>query len=619
MKLLSRFLHNEDKYARRNEWVRRGIIIAALALTTVASVAIYQAAVPRAVASTMAEMLPQGALLTIESPDFGSLLQQWNQSPEQKSWLTSDNYSVFSNSRLFGRLNDARDEFETAAKSTPNANADINGDFLKQVAGKESIFAWYDVGNLEFLYITRMSSSQAASIALLKDRSHWTSRQYAGITFYLRKSTDGPAAAGEEQAQSAQGKARTVAFAQVPDSAGDLLILATREDLIANALTLVHPAANSSSLANEPWYTEANATIPQASARPSLHMVLNLDRLVPLPAFHSYWIQQNVTAMKQYRSAVSDLYIDKSQFREERALLLNSPDSRPETSSLASLVSLAPATGVFRAVATHDPAVVVTALEEKLLGRIELEAMPDTEAPDPTLEVTQSGSTSDLETRIDTPAPVSEAASNRALTDTLKSSGIEAMLTYSTALAPATSAGLWVPIHSAIVLQATSTWNPQALQTALQQSLRGNLTTANLGIEFRADTSGGQTIYTLTGPKALFFATAGKLCLLSDDRDLLTTLLRSSTEPVQQAPPATLIAGFDHASQRASYARLTSLIDGTNQARIGTDQNHAQPAFFSGNLRSLSDTFGALTSEHLTERPDGPVLRQTVTYQWRTP
>jgi len=178
---------------------------------------------------------------------------------------------------------------------------------------------------------------------------------------------------------------------------------------------------------------------------------------------------------------------------------------------------------------------------------------------------------------------------------------------------------LWVPIHSAVVLQATSAWNATALQAALQQSLRGNLTTANLGIEFRPDTADGVTIYTLTGPKTLFFATSGQLCLLSDDRDLLATLLRTAARPAPAAEPATLIAGFDHTSQRAPYARLTSLIDGTNQARVGANQDHVQPPFFSGNMRSLSDTFAAVASEHLTERVDGQTLRQTVSYQWRTP
>jgi len=618
------FVTNRVPHSTRphlDEWVRRGFILAALALTTAAGAAIYQAVAPRSVAPSMAAMLPQGALLTIESPDFAALLQDWKASPQQKSWLASDNYGVFSNSRLFGRLEDARNEFEAVAKVSPDAKAGIDADFLTQVAGRQSIFAWYDVGNLEFLYITRISAGQASNIALLKDRRGWASRQSGGTTFYLRKSSGGPAAAIDQQAQSAQGKARTVAFAQVPDPGGDLLILATREDLIANALTLIHPAPNAPSLATETWYTEASATLPPTGSAPALHMVLNLDRLVPSYYFRSYWVQRNVTAMKQYRAAVSDLYRERGQFREERALLLQSPDDATDSSpELTALAALAPTNGVFQAFATQDADDAVAALGEKLLGRITFAETTEEAAPDPTLEVVQSGSAGDLETRIDAPAPVTAAISDHALAEAVKAANLDAMLTYSTAQLPA-AAGLWVPIHSAVVMHGTAGWNPQTLQTALQQSLRANLTTADFGMDFRADTTGGQAIYTLSGLKPLFFAVSGKLCLLSDDRALLATLLAGAARPVPASAPATIVAGFDHSSQRAPFARLTTLVDGTNQSRLVAQtqdpQNHAQPAFFSGNLRSLSDTFAALASERFTERRDGPAIRQTVLYQWQ--
>jgi hypothetical protein len=207
--------------------MKRTLAIVAVLLSGVLAFAGFQAVRQRAAAApvAMASMLPQGALLTIESPDFAALLHDWNVSPEQKAWLASDHYGVFSNSRLFGRLNDARTEFENAARSSQ-----FDGDFLTQVAGRQSIFAWYDVGNLEFLYITRLPAGQAANIALLKQRAGWSARQSGGSTFYLRKTPAGSSAAGAAEAESAQGKARTVAFAQVSDAGGDLLVLATREE-----------------------------------------------------------------------------------------------------------------------------------------------------------------------------------------------------------------------------------------------------------------------------------------------------------------------------------------------------------------------------------------------------
>lgn len=589
------------------------ILTLAILLTALTALALQSAT--RAVRArptpppTLAAMLPQRALLTIESPDFAALLKSWNTSPEQKAWFTSANYSVFSNSRLFGRLNDARAEFESAASAKQDAALGIDGDFLTQIAGTQSIFAWYDINKLEFLYITRISPAQAARSALLGQRSAFRTRQSAGQTFYLRRSTD-----------PESGKERTVAFTQLATPTGTLLLLATREDLLANALQLIaHPG--SESLTQEPWYAEASAALLPGPQAPALHMVLNLDRIVPLPAFRTYWVQQNITQMKQYRAAVSDLYRDPAQFHEERALLLKSPDATPDQAPLASLASLAPTAGVFRAAATHDPALAIAALEEKLLGRATLAQIPSKSAADPTLDPARSGSATDLETYIDTPPPIPATFSNQAFTQAIQAANLDAVLTYSTALPPSTPSGLWIPIHSAVVLQASAQWTPQTLAAALQQSLRGDLTTATLGIDFHSSTISGQTVYALTGPKHLFFAVHNNLWLLTDDQPLLLTLLHQSTLPAPTNPvPATLLAGFDHTSQRAPYARLTSLVDGTNQPRTtAKPAPDATPAYFSQTLRSLSDSFATLASEHFAEHREGPILRQTVTYQWQRP
>jgi hypothetical protein len=37
-------------------------------------------------------------------------------------------------------------------------------------------------------------------------------------------------------------------------------------------------------------------------------MTLNLAAIVRSPYFRSYWVQQNITEMKQYTAALSDLY-----------------------------------------------------------------------------------------------------------------------------------------------------------------------------------------------------------------------------------------------------------------------------------------------------------------------
>ena len=102
-------------------------------------------------------LLPEGALLSIEARDFSSLLRDWDTSEEKRAWLTSDNYSAFSNSRLFGRLSQAQNEFSAAAGLPTDA------DLLNRVAGRESCLGLYDIGNLEFVYVTRLEQQRIES------------------------------------------------------------------------------------------------------------------------------------------------------------------------------------------------------------------------------------------------------------------------------------------------------------------------------------------------------------------------------------------------------------------------------------------------------------------------
>src|SRR5262249_3591811 len=121
---------------------------------------------------------PAGALLYLQAKDFSSLLSEWNDSPERRQWVKSANYEVFSNSRLLLRLKGAGDQFNAAAGLPPDAN------FLKQVAGKQSALAIYDIGKLQFLYVTQLSSAGSMESALWQTRNKFETRNAAGTTFF---------------------------------------------------------------------------------------------------------------------------------------------------------------------------------------------------------------------------------------------------------------------------------------------------------------------------------------------------------------------------------------------------------------------------------------------------
>ncbi len=577
--------------------------------------------------TSLAAILPRGAMITFEAQDFRALLEQWNTSPEEAAWIKSSNYEAFSRSHLFGRLQDAQKEFAQVVGLSPD------GSFLNEIAGQQSVFAWYDIGNLEFVYITRMPGGTADKTRLLQSRGTFASRQIGDQTFYVRTQME---------------PHRTVAFA----TSGDLLLLATREDLMAGALALIaHPkdaAIQANALTADSAFAEAQAAAAKQPGQ--LRMTLNLTKVVPSPQFRSYWIQQNITEMKQFRASVTDLYLESGQLREERVLLPAAsangpaearPASAPANGELAALVALLPPdTGVFRATADPDPQIVSDSILTGLIkhsftGQADLRFAPTAD-----FSVPQAGAASDLESRIDTPPFVEPAKSlvTDSLTAAITSAAPDALLTTTRTREPID--GIWVPFQSAVLLHAPKDWDLAAIQTALQQSAQARLTAGGLGLNWKQIKLKGASYWELNETKPLELAVKGKLCILADDPQLMNELLahgfstpekpsrgKKNAAPTSQSTgnpgstypaDAALIAGVNLTPERASFARWSTLVD-RNSSGSGSagSQNGNQPAFFSANMRSLADAFAPLDRERMVERHDGPLTRQTVTYLWK--
>ncbi len=252
--------------------------------------AAYRAAEPAV--QPMSKYIPAGPLLYLEAKDFSFLLGDWNSSKQKRQWVQSDSYEIFSRSRLFLRLKGASDQFAAAAGLPPDLN------FLSQVSGGHSVFAFYDIGNLQFLYITFLPSAKSMETTLWQARAKFEPRSAGGVSFYLRRDPESK---------------REVAFA----ISGDYLLLATREDLMAGALSLMSGQAGRT-VENEQWWAQSTAAARHAG---DLRMALDLEKLVPNGYFRTYWVQQNITDLSQYSAAVSDLFRESNQYREERVLI----------------------------------------------------------------------------------------------------------------------------------------------------------------------------------------------------------------------------------------------------------------------------------------------------------
>jgi hypothetical protein len=531
---------------------------------------------------------PAGALLYLQAKDFSSLVSEWNDSPQKRQWVKSSNYEVFSNSRLLLRLKAASDRFAAAAGLPPDPN------FLKQVAGRQSALAIYDIGKLQFVYITQLSSGSSMESALWQSRSKFETRNAAGTAFFFRRDPESEA---------------EVAFAV----SGDHLLLTTREDLMAGVLQLM-AGSKDRSIDAEQWWAQSVAAAGPAG---DLRMVLNLEKIVPSPYFRSYWVQRNITDMKEYASAISDLFRSAKEYREERVLMKKvapgeGTAENEGAAGVAELVRLVPAqAGVYEAKANPSPGDCLALFDTKISARHLGPAAAEKLAPEVSLTNGETGSGADLETRIDQPSVPQSVLSGSGvpLKDLLGKNHVRALLQVQAT--ERDKDGVFVRFHSAFGFLGESDWNEAAVRTSLVDFARPGLTAGQLGVEWQAR-SGAQE---LNGLWNLIIAVRGKHLFVSDEPALLDAMLAGMNQKVVMKP-ALYAGGFDHARERENLARLTGLLDRSGNETSTASGMARTPEFFSENLRSLSSTLADVASEKIIVRDGGDKVLQTVTYEW---
>ena len=533
----------------------------------------------------LSKFVPAGPLLYLEAKNFSSLLSEWNASPQKRQWRKSDSYEVFSRSRLFLRLKGAGEQFASAA------GLPAEMDFFPQIAGQRSALALYDIGKLQFLYITYLPSARSMETPLYQTRSKFEPRNAAGVDFYVRRDPDSE---------------REVAFAV----SGDYLLLATREDLVAGALQLM-AGKQDRTVERDPWFSQSTSAAAETG---DLRMVLNLQSLVPNGYFRTYWVQQNITDLSQYSAAVSDLFRSGKEYREERVLIRKKePDHGASAESLAAAADLSrlvpEGTGVYVTMANPRPDTCYALLETKILAPHLGTAPTSRFAPQVQLGSGEQGAASDLEARIDqapATAPVSNSAT--ALKELLDKTPVLAALHLQSTQKD--SAGVFIRIHSAVVFSAASDWSDGAVRSALTEFVRPGLTASQLGLSWQQKSEYQQ----LDGLWPLTVSVRGKYLLVSDDPTLTESVLGNFQNKLDRKS-LEYYAGFNHQRERENFTRFTGLIDRPSTP-TPFEGSERQPQFFSGNVASLSTTLADVSSERIEIRSDGGTVKQTVTYEW---
>ena len=90
----------------------------------------------------VATLLPPGAMIYLESQDLLGQLQRWSDSGVKQRWLASANFSEFEKSRLYLRLKDRLQEFDSLA----GLSTDLP--LVRSLAGKQAGLGLYSVRDL---------------------------------------------------------------------------------------------------------------------------------------------------------------------------------------------------------------------------------------------------------------------------------------------------------------------------------------------------------------------------------------------------------------------------------------------------------------------------------------
>jgi hypothetical protein len=546
-----------------------------------AAVVFYAAPFQTAPVRPLATLAPGGALLYLESPDFARELRDWNQSPEKQTWLAGANYAEFSRSMLFLRLTEEWKAFGGAAGFA----ADLP--MLESIAGKRSAVALYDIGRLEFLYISEVPEAEAMKTALWRSRAQYEPRAAAGIAFYVRRE-----------------EGHTVAFA----SSGGYLLLATREEALAGALRLLS-GEKAPAVADEPWYAE---TVRAAKAPGELRLVMNLEAVLKTHQFRSHWIHENTPSLREYWAGISDLHRSASEIREDRVLLRRSPQPAPE--SIAALARLAPDdAGFYRTAAIGSADEAVSEILRKLVPQRPEAAYWWEQAP-AVMPSPDAGAESDLETRIDEP-PMERRAQYAAqpLAAEMARAGVKAYIE-AQANRPA-AGGVFRELPCALAFQATGAWDDQAIRAALTSGLENLWSASGLGLHWVELTRNGVTWHEMDGLAHLAVATRGDLLIVGNSGAMVQAMIERAGRPAGTVLPATFIAEFRHAQEQPGFELLTGTLDRTN-SRSGMFRRDAQP-YFSGNLASLGVALNRVSSAAIAGNDRGDTVEQTVTYRLR--
>ncbi|MBI4854551.1 MAG: hypothetical protein HY819_22360 [Acidobacteria bacterium] len=297
--------------------MRKKLAFILLLLMSAIAFAGDRVAPPLAESFPLAQSMPKGALVYIQSKDLALQLRTWYLSATHKRYFESNNYKEFTGSRLFLKFQERIQEFENITGFSL-----AEEDFAKAVGGKSAL-ALYNIGDLEFVFATELPQAQLASSILAQKGDKLQTRKYANLTYYLKTT------------KSDFGETKTFAVALV----GNKAIVATSETLMQRALK-----NNSDTKSEDQLVNTLVETVSQAEGFTGHDVTLWLDQalLNKDRYFRNYWIHKNLKSLEGLSKVLIDLELASDRFIERRWLFNSTITTLDKETNFSQLLSYVP-------------------------------------------------------------------------------------------------------------------------------------------------------------------------------------------------------------------------------------------------------------------------------------
>ncbi len=247
---------------------------------------------------SLAKDLPNGALVYLQTDDLPQLIKLWDESKLKEKYLESQNFAEFKTSHLGIKLGERFSDFENSTGFSLDLQT------LNSLAENRAAVAVYDIGKLDFVYVSPMNKELFAITMFAQNSSKFAeSTLEDGTSFYqIEFKVD-----RERQNQK-------LIFANMKGR----FVLATSEKLFLRTITAIK--------GKQRLYDEVNFRNLSERMTPNLVTIwVNQEKLNTDYYFKRYWLMSNVEDLQNIRAGIFDVSLDENGLTEKREFLLKKP------------------------------------------------------------------------------------------------------------------------------------------------------------------------------------------------------------------------------------------------------------------------------------------------------